>query len=150
MNKPYNKEMWEQEKIEARRELLRSTEYTDEKMKKSFIINTIITIIVLILVAYIPIFVHNMDVKKKYVSEEEKQAEIKNFVNNIVTYNYKMFSEKETMVYMADLYNYKYNAAIPMKYYDEKDNHQCMGYIIVTNNSQSYDIDVSHYCDMFE
>lgn len=81
-------------------------------------------------------------------NREEIQSLATNFISNEYFISNLKFVAGKSKIYLSDIYNGKYNnISIPV-YFDKDYTHQCLGYILVTKEKDSYSIDTSQYCQM--
>ncbi len=83
---------------------------------------------------------------------QENKLEIQSLVNNFISNEHFIsnlkFTNGKAKIYLSDIYNGKYSdISIPV-YFDEDYTHQCLGYILVTKDKDSYNVDSSEYCQM--
>lgn len=144
MNKPYTKEMWEQERKIAAKEYLLSNQKEDKKNRFQFWIDLIVIVILGLFLYYFPDILYSIQYKNKELNEQQIQYHLEEITTSLM--DKKVLSSLDDTLYLADLYEGKYNMSISPIFSNTRYPYQCMGYITI----KSGEIDVSHYCDMFE
>lgn len=112
---------------------------------------------ILIIVIIIWVIVGTLFILKQQINESNKEnslymkREFEKIVSYILEHNYKTltFNSNETVITLEDLYKGIYGVKLEPNFFNTK-GHQCLGFIFVTKNTDKYEIDSSHYCDMYE
>lgn len=152
MNKKYNDDYLNKLRAESRNDYFKSqSEYFDMLKLFQKKVGYVFILILFLILSSIIFFSSEI---KKGKSEDYRviQTNFKNDILKIIKNNYKLlnFNNNIAIIKMEDLYLGTYEIKYGLDFFDSKNEHLCLGYFVIYKTKNNYEINTSHYCDMFE
>lgn len=139
-------------KTEVRNDYFKSQIEIDKYKKNKRKINLLLILIVIAVIIMILFSLQTQIAKDKAESKKYIDKNFKDYVNKIIINKPKLINyiNNKAIIKMEDICNGVYGEKIYCDIFNEQSEHQCLGYIEIYKNNNKYEIDTSHYCDMYQ